>query len=84
MTFDKRASSLWTDSEELHAMSNLYQFKIKVITINNHNTTNMKTNTIVPDASLEPFAMLPTGIVPDMTHVHYEDLHYDMIVSTKI
>ena len=61
LKYDKRALSLWTDMEELHAISNLYQFNIKVITINNHNSTNPRINIIVPDVVCFSFNIISTS-----------------------
>ena len=54
-----------------------------MITINNTSDTKPRIRDIGPDEALKPFAMLPAGIVPDMTLLHYEDVHFDLIVSKK-
>ena len=78
---DSEAAFLWTDSEELHAIANLYQIKIKIITTSNHDDSNPRTNTIGPDPELEPFSLLPAGKVPDMVLIHYDNCHFNLLVS---
>ena len=64
-------------------MANLYQMDVKIITIKNTDDTNPKISHVGPDPDLQPFAMLPPGIVPGMTLLHIENVHYDLIVSKK-
>ena len=77
----KKSAYLWTDYEELHAVANLYQIKIKVITVKSNDDSNPRTNIIEPDPELESFSLLPPGKVPDMTLLHFDNAHFDLIVS---
>ena len=55
--------------------------KIRTIKIIDPQDKNPRVNNIGPDPELEPFAMLPPGVIPDMTLVHYENVHFNLIVS---
>ena len=57
---DERATYLWSDYEELHAISNLYQIKIKVISLASPDSIPV-VNMIGPEPELAPFANLPAG-----------------------
>ena len=61
----------------------MYQMKIKVITISNSNDPKPRVNTIGPDMELQSFSMLPPGKVPDMTLLHYDNVHFNLIVSKQ-
>ena len=77
----EKSTYLWTDSEDLQAMSNLYQMMIKIITTKGDNDTNSRVNWIGPDPELSAFKMLPEGIVPEMVLIHYEDVHYNLVID---
>ena len=74
---------LWTDSEEILAIANLYQINIKVITLRTKEDLDPVTSFIVPDPDIKEFAMLPPGIVPDMILLHSEDSHFNLISSKQ-
>ena len=80
---DERADFLWTDSQELLAIANLYQVTIKVITTKGLEDKTPITNIITPDPDLKQFALLPSGIVPDMTLIHFENNHFNLLVSSE-
>ena len=80
---DKDAAYLWTDSEELVAVSNLYQIEIKIITVKGPDYKNPVMNMIKPDPELKEFCILPAGTVPDMILLHNNDSHYDLILPRK-
>ena len=52
---NKKAAYLWTDAEDLHAIANLYQINIKIISIQNENDTSPRVSDIGPDEELKPF-----------------------------
>ena len=76
-----KAASMWMEFEDLEAMANLYQIMIKVITINSDNDENPKVNTIGPDPALNTSKLLPGGSVSDLTLLHYDDLHFNLIID---
>ena len=78
---NEKAEVLWTDSEDLLAMANLYQINVKVISIKSNDDTNPNVNHLGPSPELQPYAMLPPGVVPNMTLLHFGNVHYDLILS---
>ena len=62
-------------------MANLYQMMIKVITIKSDTDDNPKVNSFGPDPELNAFKLLPVGSVPDMTLLHYDDMHFNLIID---
>ena len=76
-----KAVYLWADSEELLAMANLYQIDLKIITSRGPDDANPTMNIISPAKELQEFSILPPGKVPDMTLIHTNDSHYDLLVS---
>ena len=79
---DERATYLWSDYEELHAISNLYQIKIKVISLASPDSIPV-VSMIGPEPELAPFANLPAGIVPDMVLLHSNNSHFDLVVHKE-
>ena len=77
----KRAAFLWTDSEDLQVMANMYQMQIKVITTKGPEDSHATVNMIGPDPELNNFKLLPEGKVSDMTLLHYDELHYNLVIS---
>ena len=77
----QKAAFLWSDSEDLHVMSNLYQMRIKVITVKGPQDPHPQVNWIEPDPELNAFKLLPEGNVHDMTLLHYDDLHYNLVIA---
>ena len=77
----KRAAYLWSDSEDLQVMSNLYQMKIMVITTKGEQDAHPTVNWIGPDPELDDYKLLPGGAVQDMKLLHYDELHYNLIIS---
>ena len=60
----EEAAFLWSDSEDLQIMSNLYQMTIKTITTKGDNDDYPTVNYIGPDEHLNDYKMLRAGIVP--------------------
>ena len=71
------AAFLWSDSEDLQLMSNLYQMRIKVITTSGETDSNPLVNWIGPDQDMDAFKLLPEGKVPEMILLHYDEQHYN-------
>ena len=72
---------LWSDSEDLQLMANLYQMKIKIITTKGENDQNPSVNFIGLDPGLKEHQLLPEGVVPEMVLLHYDQTHYNLIIS---
>ena len=77
----EEASYLWSDSEDLQVMCNLYQMNIKVISIKSDTDEHPSVNFVGPDPALDAFKLLPAGKVPDMTLLHYSQQYYNLIMS---
>ena len=77
----KESAFLWSDSEDLQLMSNLYQMKIRIITTKGEHDLSPTVNWIGPDPELNDFKFLPEGIVPDMTLIHYDEVHYNLVIK---
>ena len=75
------AAYLWSDSEDLQLMANLYQMTIKIITIKDDGIEIPVVNFVGPDIDLRAFRMLPDGKVPEMVLLHYDEQHYNLVIS---
>ena len=76
----KESAYLWSDSEDIQIMSNMYQMKIKIITTKGDNDKDPKVSWVGPDQELDEFKLLPQGIVPQMTLIHYDKVHYNLVI----
>ena len=54
----EEAAYMWTDSEDLAIIADMYQMNIKVITTKGQSDKNPTVNLIVPDKALKQFAEL--------------------------
>ena len=72
------AQYMWSDSEELAILADLYQMRIKIITTNRKNPT---INWIYPDKNLAEYAELKDVEISDMILLHQEENHFDLVVS---
>ena len=72
---------LWSDSVDLHAMCNIYQFKIKVIRTLGDDDMNPKVYYFEPDSQMDRYKSIPSGVVPDMTLINYKDKHFNLVVQ---
>ena len=80
---NSKADFLWTDSQELHIVANLYQVDIKIITTKGLEDKNPTINMINPDPELESYALLPKGTIHAMTLIHFENNHFNLVISSK-
>ena len=76
------ASFMWSDSEDLAIISDMYQIKIKVITTRGTDDKNPTINWIFPDSELKKFAELNVEI-NEMVLLHQDDNHFNLIVSAN-
>ena len=77
----EEAANMWTDSEDLSVISDMYQVKIKVITTAGEKDENPTVNLIYPDPDLKEFAELKDVDMEEMVLLHQKDFHFDLIVS---
>ena len=77
----EEADFMWSDSEDLSVLSDMYQVKIKIITTKGEKDTNPTINWITPDEELKEDAELQNVDIEDMVLLHTNDCHFDLIVS---
>ena len=71
---------MWRGHEDFAVISNMFQVKIKIVTIKGPTDENPTINVIEP-MNEDPKSRRSTiGIVPDMTILHEDDVHYNLIV----
>ena len=75
------ASYIWSDSEDLAVIADMYRINIKVITTKGSMDNSPTVNWIRPDVNLEKFAVLPNVELDDMTLLHENDVHFNLVVS---
>ena len=74
------AAFMWSDCEDLAIIADIYQMKIKVITINR--ADNIPTvNWVYPDPDLREFADLKDANIDEMVLLHEEESHFNLIIS---
>ena len=72
---------LWMDSEDLLAICNLYQLKIKVVSFKGPDDDNTNVTFVCPDDEMKLFAWIPAGTLEDIVLLHKVDSHFDLVIS---
>ena len=80
LKYHPNANLMWTDSEDLAVISDMFQIKIKIITTKGHTDENPTVNWIYPDPSMKEFAEL-TVDMEDLILLHEDDTHFNLIIS---
>ena len=75
------AAYMWTDSEDLIVVADMYQVNIKVISTRGESDKNPTVNWISPDQEMKQFAELKDVEIDDMVLLHERDTHFNLIVS---
>ena len=75
------AAYMWSDSEDLAIIADMYQLKIKVITTKGSDDENPTVNWIHPDDTLKEFAELRDFKMDDMVLLHESDSHFNLVIS---
>ena len=75
------AAFMWSDSEDLAVVSDLFQINIRIITMKNSEDKNPTENFICPDESMIQFAELKNVIKEDLNLLHEDDCHFNLIIS---
>ena len=75
------AAYMWSDSEDLSIIADMYQIRIRVITTKGKMDNKPTVNWIYPDATLVKFALLKNVKLDDMTILHENDIHFNLVVS---
>ena len=76
----QEAGYMWSDSEDLKLISDLFQIKIKIITTKGPADKNPTVNWITPDKNMNEVAELKDVEIADMVLLHENDNHFDLIV----
>ena len=76
-----QAALLWSDSEDLFVLSNLFQLKIKVFTVFTEEKKSPTVNWIHPDITMVKEADMSVGQVPDMILFHTNGSHFNLVIS---
>ena len=77
----EEADFMWTDSEDLVVVSDMYQVRIKIITTKGENYENPVVNWIYPDEQMKEFAELKDVEIDDIVLLHEKDVHFNLIIS---
>ena len=77
----EEASYMWSDSEDLAIIADMYQIKIKVITSKGAGDKNPTENWILPAAELRQFAELKDVDLKDLILFHEDECHFDLIIN---
>ena len=75
---------MWSDSEDLSIIADLYQIKIKVITTKGKNDKNPTVNWIYPDQEMKKYSEFDKVEMNDMTLLHQDDCHFNLVISKKL
>ena len=79
----EEASLMWSDSEDLSIIADMYQIRIKIITSKGNDDLNPTVNWITPEPSMKQFAELKDVELDDLILFHEDETHYNLIVSNK-
>ena len=77
----KESAYLWSDHLDLQLLCNLYQMQIKIITTKGSEDPHPIVSWLCPNPELKQFQLLPAGSVPIMTLIHYDEQHYNLVIS---
>ena len=77
----KKAAFMWTDSEDLAIIADMYQVRIKVITSFGNVDENPTVNRINPEPSLKQFAEQTNVEVEEMVLLHENECHFNLVVN---
>ena len=72
---------MWSDSEDFAILADMYQLKIKIITVKDSMDKNPTVNRIHPDEKMKEFAELNNVELDEMVLLHQTDNHFNLIVS---
>ena len=74
---------MWTNSEDLSIIADIYQVKIKVITTKGRNDKNPTVNWISPDVGLQKYSQLQGVDLGEMTLLHEDEVHFNLVIDKK-
>ena len=77
----EEARYMWTDSEDLVVISDMYQVAIKIITTKGAYDDNPIVNWIKPDPEMKEFAEIKNVDIDEMVLIHENDSHFNLVVA---
>ena len=77
----EEAAYMWSDSEDLAVIADMYQIKIKVITSKGADDKNPIVHWINPEMELKQYAELKDVDLKELILFHENDCHFDLIVN---
>ena len=77
----EEAAYMWTDSEDLAVLSDLFQIEIKIITTKGTKDENPTVNWIHPDPNMKEFAELKNVDLDIMVLYHENDCHFNLVID---
>ena len=77
----ENASFMWSDSEDLAIIADMYQLQIKVITTKGKDDQNPTINYITPELKMKQFAESKNADLGEMVLFHEDDSHFNLVVS---
>ena len=83
LTKSQDAEIMWSDSEDLAVISDMYQMKIKIITSKGNEDANPSVNWIYPEKTMEVFAELKDVEIGEMVLHHQDDCHFNLIINKE-
>ena len=71
---------MWRDHEDFAAISNIFQVRIKIITVRNTEDLHPRISIQDPDPNFKAETESLPGQIPEIILFHLKDMHYDLIV----
>ena len=71
---------MWRDHEDFAAISNIFQVRIKIITVRNTEDLHPTISIQDPDPNFKAETESTPGQIPEIILFHLKDMHYDLIV----
>ena len=81
LTSSEEAAFMWTHTEDLCIIADMYQIQIKVVTSKGIKDENPTVTWIYPEASLKEFAELKDVAIEFMVLFNEDNCHYNLVVN---
>ena len=75
------AAFMWTDSEDLKVLADMFQVRIKIISTKGPDDKMVTVNWICPDENMKEFAEVKNVKLNDITLLHENDNHFNLVVN---
>ena len=81
LTRSPEATFMWSDSEDLAIIADMFQVRIKVITTRGETDNNPTVNWIFPDEEMVEYADIKNVVESEIVLIHENESHFDLIVA---